>query len=104
MLLSLRFFRSFRFGPGYLITFTLLLPGYLGPWGLGSWGLGALGGGTIWRSRKSVLEQPSITFWCLEFIPGFRGFRGFPGFPGNGGMDCCSDPPFTRAGGQDDGS
>ena len=33
-----------------------------------------------------------------------RGSRGSRGSPENGGSNCCSDPPTSRAGGQDDGS
>ena len=38
----------------------------------------------------------------LELISGASGATGATGATGSGGIECCSGPPFPRAGGQDD--
>ena len=52
--------------------------------------------------RNALCVQRNMDFGGL--IHGIRGIRGISGASQGGASKCCSDPPFTRAGDQDDGS
>ena len=85
---------------GKLISIFFFILGAYGPLGLG-WGPLAgqprPGQALDWtlEAPKSVLEEPSITFPTFGTRHRSRG---------SGVKNCASEPTFTRAGGQDDGS